>query len=395
MPNPKAKVLSATHLLDPCAERLSAADTDELLPRFQTAMARYHLSPPLLYSIATLCLQYGYDDLWQYYDRLALSLPHLTSEDFYFRAQARLRRGEWIGWADRETRLGSPHEATIWLPHLRELQWTTRAWDGKESLKGMTLFAIADGGFGDCLQMLRYIPELARAAKSLIIAVKPQIASLVEYNFGHVATVVPIDRSMILPCDRYVWMMSLPALCGHIPAFEPLRAPSPYSFNRFHRNGPRVGICWAGNSRHPADRTDNLRSLSLDDLAPIFTLANVEWYSLQVGRWAADAESCPPIAPPPIPIRTFADSANVIGALDYIVTIDTSIAHLAGSLAAPTFLLLNWLPEFRWGLRDETTEWYPSIQLIRQSAPGDWSGVAARLAARIYSAAATGLNRFR
>jgi hypothetical protein len=377
-------------LLDECIRRLSPSDAAMLMPRFRSALERYALAPPLLYSIATLCLQYGYTELWEYYDRLAFTLPHVAHEDFYFRAQAKIRRGDWSGWADREARLISPHEATIWQPHFREMQWTTRAWDGKESIQGKVLLVVADGGFGDCLQMLRYVPHLAALAGSLLIAVRPEMRSLVQSNFGHLVTVTSIDEPPSIPFQRYVWLMSLPALIGFIPRFKPLCPPSPLCLDGLPADGLRVGLCWAGTSHHPNDRDDNLRSLTLDDLTPFFGLEYVRWYSLQVGRWASNAADHPNIVQPPMPISTFAESANLVAALDCVVTIDTSVAHLAGSLGVPTLVLLTWLPEFRWGLASETTAWYPSLRLLRQSSPGDWPGVVSRVLARLSAHRTTG-----
>lgn len=254
------------------------------------------------------------------------------------------------------------------------MQWTTRAWDGVEPIQDKTLLAIANGGFGDCLQMIRYMPRLAAIAGSLIIAVRPQILSLVEHNFGRIATVVSTERLPLIPFQRYVWMMSLPALIGSIPAFDALRTPS--ATPAAPREGRlRVGLNWAGTSHHPNDRDDNLRSITLDDLSPLLELEWVTWYSVQVGRWASDADHNARIVQPSTPIRSFEDSANLVAALDCVVTIDTAVAHLAGSLNVPTLVLLTWLPEFRWGLVSERTPWYPSLLLIRQTSPGDWPGV--------------------
>jgi hypothetical protein len=370
---------STDQLLAHCLEHMTETDAANLVPRFQKALMRYRMAPPVLYSIAGMCRQYGYEALWRYYEDLALSLEHVSHEDRYFRGQAMVQHGDWVGWADREARLFSPYEAAIWQPHFRLMQWTTRAWDGKEFIGDKTLYAIADGGFGDCLQMLRYIPTLQARAASVIIGVRDDLASLVHYNFGGRVTVTDIDAPPAESYQRYVWMMSLPALVGSIPPFEKLRVPKPRVINESDPTVRRIGLCWAGHSLYPGDRPDEAHSITLDDLAQLFVLENIEWHSLQVGRWASDADRYPLIVQPERRLESFVDSANLIAGLDCVVTIDTSVAHLAGNLGVPTFLLLGWVPPWRWGSCGDTTPWYPSMRLVRQRVPGDWTDVVGRL----------------
>jgi hypothetical protein len=111
-------------------------------------------------------------------------------------------------------------------------------------------------------------------------------------------------------------------------------------------------------------------------IATLLDRADIEWHSLQAGPRAIDADGYPTIVRPWPPLITFADTADLISELDFVVTVDTAVGHLAGSLGVPTFVLLSRWPDGRWGLGDRTP-WYPTMYLIRQHEAGDWEGVIA------------------
>jgi hypothetical protein len=366
----------STTILDLCREQVSDAHATILMPRFTRALARYPFAPPLIYSIGMVCLQFGYIGLWQYYTNLALELPHVTKEDLVFRAEAKIRLGDWSGWVDREARLFNPDESTVWQRYARDIQWTTRAWDGDEAIDDLTLLVIADGGFGDCFQMLRYIPTLTRFSHRIVLLVRAQCRDFVRHVVGGFATVIDTDDLPSLAFDRYVWLMSMPALIGPPPSFDIVTPPGSACRHTSSDDRLRIGVCWAGDSIHPTDPSDLTGSLSLDDLAPLLNRAELACYSLQVGPWACDAERYHHLGRPDVPLATFTETANMIGELDCVVTVDTSVAHVSGILGIPTFLMLSCGADFRWGL-GPTTLWYPSVHLIRQRTIGDWPRVVA------------------
>jgi hypothetical protein len=376
---------ASTELLDPCRERVSDADAAELLPRFARALARYPVTPPLLYSLGIVSLQFGYRDLWRHYTSMAFSLPHSSYQDVLFRAEAKIRLDDWSGWVDREARLFNPRETTLWAPYARAIQWTTKAWRGDEHITGKSILVITDGGFGDCFQMIRYIPTLAQLAGKVIITVDPQCLVLAQAVIGRWATVITPAGLASVTIDRYTWLMSLAAIFGSIPPFEPFEAPHPDRLEAANGRPPRIGICWSGISNHPSSITDRDRSISLEDLAPLLWREDLWCYSLQVGRWAADAAKYPRLRSPATSLETFAETANVIAGLDAVVSVDTSVAHLAASLGVTTFLLLHCAGDFRWGM-DDTTPWYPTMRMIRQPARSDWNTVVTRLMAQFPTA---------
>jgi glycosyl transferase family 9 (putative heptosyltransferase) len=144
----------------------------------------------------------------------------------------------------------------------------------------------------------------------------------------------------------------------------------------------KIGLCWAGNPAHGNDRN---RSLPLDALAPLFAVPGISWFSLQQGKAAAQivtAPACSAIVPLPVD-APLVDTAALIAELDLIITVDTSIAHLAGALARPAWVLLPFAPDWRWQLGRDDSPWYPTLRLFRQPRPRDWQSVVARVRTRL------------
>jgi hypothetical protein len=140
-----------------------------------------------------------------------------------------------------------------------------------------------------------------------------------------------------------------------------------------------VGLAWRGNPEHPNDRQ---RSIHPALLKPLFAMADVAFYNLQVGPGAKSAgEEANQQALVPLEglLRDFADTASVVEQLDLVISADTSVAHLAGALGRPAWVLLPFAPDWRWMLTREDTPWYPTLRLFRQPAPGDWAAVIHRV----------------
>jgi hypothetical protein len=142
----------------------------------------------------------------------------------------------------------------------------------------------------------------------------------------------------------------------------------------------RVGLAWAGNPNFPGDRT---RSLTLEKLAPFARARNVQFFSIQKGPPAEQLKN-----PPPGPelvdlgpeLNDLADTAAVMSLMDLVVSTDTSLVHLAGALARPLWVMLQFIPDFRWLLEREDNPWYPTMRLFRQRKRGDWDELIQRVA---------------
>jgi len=145
----------------------------------------------------------------------------------------------------------------------------------------------------------------------------------------------------------------------------------------------KIGLAWAGSPAFSSDRT---RSLSLDRLAPLAAVEGATFYSLQKG-YAAEQAARPPAGMKLIDLsadlRDFADTAAAISQMDVVISTDTSVCHLAGSIGKPVWTLLRLAADWRWLIDREDSPWYPSMRLFRQSNPGDWEAVIGRIAAAL------------
>ncbi len=268
---------------------------------------------------------------------------------------------------------------------LDELAWFRRRfggpeWDGAE-LADRRLVVVHGQGAGDLVQMARYLPRLRERAAEVILEVPPALAPL----FGSIAgvTIVPKDTFVRAPGDAFVRAMALPQLLresGADPAPPYLEVDpglvAAWSAHLGPRTGRlRVGLAWAGNPYHSHD---HLRSLSPAAFAPVASTPEVEWVSLQVGPRAYD--------PLPAgfalrrlqqPVRDFADTAAIMASCDLVLAVDTAVAHVAGAIGAPVWLLLAARPEWRWPRAGERSPWYASMRLIHADARG-WPGAIER-----------------
>ncbi len=296
--------------------------------------------PYRLYQVAESHRECGDEESWKEIVMDAFQLPHRTKQQLFYRGQAKIALGDWSGWVDREARLFNPDEQLWRCSYWRQVRAKTKAWDGKEDIRDKALFVIADGDDGDCLQMLRFIPDLTAKVDTLILGVSPALLSLVKHFFASKVTVTFREVDHGLPFQRYTWIMSLPALCGALPPIVPFTAPRPQSPPRLADGRFHVGLWTAPESVPPATLAGITSALARDD---------IQWHDLRLGTGA---------------IRTYADAANVIVGLDYVVSIDSPIAHLAGLLAVPTLVFLSCRADLRWGLT-ETTPWYPSMHITR------------------------------
>jgi len=262
-------------------------------------------------------------------------------------------------------------------------------WQG-EKLDGRRLLIYAEQGFGDTIQFCRYVPLLAEregAPVHVTLLVQPPLRRLLA-DLPGVAHLVQEGDPYTSP-DLRCPMLSLPqrfrTTLATIPPPPPL-SPDPARRAQWRaRLGgarPRVGIAWAGNPIHPDDHT---RSLTLATLAPLAGVgANL--VSLQKNVPACDDEALSDAAwldNVGVEFGDWADTAAAVAELDLVVSVDTAVAHLAGTLGVPTWTLLPFSPDWRWLLERRDSPWYPAMRLFRQKAPGDWASVIADVRAAL------------
>ncbi len=269
-----------------------------------------------------------------------------------------------------------------------------QAWDGAAPA-GKTLLLYAEQGLGDALQFARYATLLADAGARPLIhcvdALKPLLATV-----PGVSKVLGSDEP--LPhYDAYFPLLSLPRIFA--TTAETIPGQTPYiTVSLPHRAAARaridssrgrfnVGLVWAGSKQHSNDRN---RSCPLAALAPLLALPDIAWFSLQQGEASKELDAfAGPKRVVALPASALlVDTAALIAELDLVISVDTSVAHLAGVLARRCWLLLPFAPDWRWMLGRDDTPWYPTMRLFRQSRAHDWSSVVARLAADLRALAA-------
>jgi tetratricopeptide (TPR) repeat protein len=249
-------------------------------------------------------------------------------------------------------------------------------WDGSP-FPGRTLLLTWEQGFGDTLMFIRYA-ALARALGGRVVAqVQAPLLPVLRGCPGVDAWVAPTDP--LPPFDLHLPLLSLPRVLqtrlDTIPAPIPyLRVPSPARGTPVRPSEHlKVGLVWAGSQVH---KHDFLRTLPPRALEPLAALPGVAWYSLQVGYQGDPPWPLQELAPH---LKDFGDTARALDKLDLLITVDTAVAHLAGAMARPVWLMLPLMPDWRWLLEGTTTPWYPTFRLFRQTHFNDWNAVVGQI----------------
>ena len=279
-------------------------------------------------------------------------------------------------------------------------QLATPLWHG-ENPTGRTLLVHAEQGAGDAIQFVRFASLLADQGARVILECPGALVALFQSVKGVQQVIAKGDP---LPAfDWHVPIMSLPHRLGvtlnSLPSAVPYLQPPPDRQLPLPRRDVgckgalRVGLVWRGNPQH---KNDAHRSMPLASLERLFSLSNVEFFNLQLQSLAATVRETAPhqalIELQPL-IHDFSDTAVLMRQLDLIIAVDTSVAHLAGALALPVWLLLPFAPDWRWLLKREDCPWYPTMRIIRQPRPGDWTSVVTEIDNGLRSLASTVLSR--
>ncbi len=316
------------------------------------------------------------------HERMLPQVPDVYGHIAY--AQALLRAGRLEeGWNNLEFRFLND----AFLP--RRQNFGRPAWSGQD-LQGKTVLVLAEQGLGDAIQFLRYVPRLKALGATVLLRV-PDGAEAFAQCFPGIDRVLERGTTRT-EFDYYLYVMSLPRAFGTRLDSVPLEVPyvrvDPARVARWSRrmaSGKRlkVGLVWAGNPRHVGDR---YRSLPLATLAPLGKLAGVQFYALQKGSREEEA-----VVPPTgfvvenlgPELHDYGDTAAAISHLDLVLSVDTSVAHLAGAMGKPVWLMLPKAADWRWLEDREDSPWYPTMRLFRQRVQGEWSEVVERVGAAL------------
>ncbi len=267
---------------------------------------------------------------------------------------------------------------------------------GEKRSRGERVLLHAEQGLGDTIQFCRYATLVVARGGTAILEVQEPVERLVgslgAVRAGLVET-TRLEAERSLEFDLECPLMSLPAVFGTtvetVPwagAYLGAEAEAAVEKRRLFPSvgrEPRIGLAWAGNSRY---KGDGLRSVRLEKLLPLLRRPEITWISLQKGEAAQQLAELPrdvSVLDGSSVDKDLAETAALVATLDLVITTDTCIAHLAGAMGKPVWILLPHLGDWRWMQDRETTPWYPTARLLRQSEPGDWAGLVERVAGEL------------
>jgi tetratricopeptide (TPR) repeat protein len=283
---------------------------------------------------------------------------------------ALLQNGDFRqGWPECEWRW---QVKEIDLPQPRFIQ---PKWDGSE-LNGQKILLYAEQGFGDTIQFARFARLVTQRGGRVILACQPELSRLLR-GMERVEQIV--ESAAALPeFDFQHALMSLPLIFDTtiqtVPAETYLRADPELSAQWRERMGPddgrmKIGLTWFGRPTHPNDQQ---RSIPPELLTPLAQVPGARWFNLQKPASPGPEIDMIDLMPQ---VQDFADTAAIIDHLDLVITVDTSVAHVAGAMGKPVWLMLPFMPDWRWLLGRDDSPWYRSMRLFRQPAIGDWQAV--------------------
>ena len=327
-------------------------------------------------------------DLHQFDEAASYLLQALAVDPDY--ADARLELGQLLlrigefeaGWIEYEWRFAVENMRGV-LPKLNAAQW-----NGMRLPKDRILL-IGDQGYGDTIQFARYIPQVRERVEEVLVACSREMLPLISGIPGVKECFV--EWADVPSFGVYCTLSGLPRIFetknDSIPADVPYLKADPAKVRRWSDRlresvgdrSLRVGVVWAGRPSHPDDRR---RSLKWTHLLPLTRIKSVALISLQKEIPARDRPAFPggrSVLELSAELGDFGDTAAVIENLDLVVTADSSVGHLAGALAKPVWVMLPWVPDWRWMLDRADSPWYPTMRLLRQHRLGDWSEVIARV----------------
>lgn len=381
-PKSTSAVLGMGYVFERRGDLAAAANAfrDALKLDPKSASAYLHLS--IIYNLeADLANAAGYC-------KRVLELEPGCAEARSFLGLIDLVQGNYLdGWTQYEERWNTPYGFRF------RRKFEAPRWKG-EPLEGSRILLYAEQGLGDTLQFVRYVPVVAALGANVFLEVQPCLQGLLARTPGATDVI-----SCGAPLPAFDWqcpLLSLPWALGTsldtIPAQVPYVYADPSRVERWQQrlfpaqelarargNALRVGLVWAGSSSHP---NDLWRSISLEQLAPLTNIEAATFYSLQVGAPAEQVKllgARARLIDLHDELKEFEDTAAIIANLDLVISIDTSVAHLAGAMGKAVWILLQKSNDWRWLLGREDSPWYPTARLFRQSKLGEWQEVMTRV----------------
>ncbi len=302
------------------------------------------------------------------------SFVHLLKEDFS------------AGWSDFEWRFGIPQRKTIYPFRLEGLRWSGQA------APEATILVHDEQGLGDTLQFVRYLPLVKARCRTVVLETRGELLELLQRN--QVADRIIVRSSDGRPKTDYdfnIPLMSLPLVlqtsARTIPGDVPYIHAENESIAQWRAKLPasttKIGLVWSGRPQHGNDRN---RSCRLIDFLPLLQIPDIHFVGLQKGAGAEQADALPPgldFVNYGNDLKNFSHTAAVLANLDLLISVDTAVIHLAGAMGKPAWVMIPFIPDWRWGMYRQDCLWYPTVRLFRQRKPRDWPGVVDQMRHRL------------
>ncbi len=320
-----------------------------------------------------------YDDALANYEK-AIAINPGCADAYWNKGLLKLLLGEYKeGWKLYEWRWKSFKKVNIEA-------FEKQLWLGQQPVAGKKLLIHMEQGLGDAIQFCRYVPMISALGANIILRVQPALLPVMATLKGDFQLIK--DTDIIPEYDFHCPVMSLPLAMGTtlttIPADIPYLFADPNKEKTWQevlgiKHKQRIGLVWSGGTQHINDRN---RSIRLSQLAPVLN-KNFEFHSLQKEYRVYDEEYMSKhgqVLSHARQLGDFADTAALISQMDMVISVDTSVAHLAAALGKPVWLMVTYVPDFRWLTERQDSPWYPTLRLFRQPNPGDWESVVASVA---------------
>jgi tetratricopeptide (TPR) repeat protein len=363
---------------------------EEALPWFDKALAHLPNAIELLNNKAFVLGQLQrFDEAFALYDHIKTIRPNDATMSWNLALLQLLTGNFEAGWTGRESRWRK-------IDPFPYPKFSQPIWLGREPIQGKTILIHVDEGLGDTIQFARYVPMVAALGAHVILVIERPLYPLL-CGLSGASQCLPFTSGSLPAFDMHCPMGSLPLAFATrldtIPSTTSyLPAPAEARVRIWDgRLGPRdmlrVGLVWSGN---PSHRNDVNRSIPLRTFSRILDV-DATFVSLQKDarpddRTLLEATDIIDLADH---LTDFAETAALVSCLDLVITVDTSVAHLAGALGRPTWILLPWTPDYRWLLGREDSPWYPTVRLFRQSEARDYASVLDRVRSELLTLTST------
>jgi tetratricopeptide (TPR) repeat protein len=362
-------------------------DWDGAIAEYQRALAMQPKYAEAYNNLGSALKQKGeFEEAMKVFDK-ALELRGDYAAAHWNRAMLLLLNGDYgRGWQEYEWRWHTAEIRPTKNPSSRPM------WDSGP-LGGRRVLLHTEQGLGDTIQFLRYVPEVVQRGGKIVLSVPAELRRLLRSTWPAESEVgAAIEKwtgaeetppvhdvqcaLMSLPLALKTTAETIPGKVPYLAADAELK--SKWKSRLAGEGRLRVGLVWAGRRSHQRDLE---RSIALEQLAALAAARGAAWVSLQKGEAARQAKQAPmELIDWTEELGDMAETAALVENLDLIIGVDTAVAHLAGALGKPTWVLLPYVPDWRWGLQGSDSKWYPTMKLFRQKGLGDWSGAVSEMA---------------